>query len=85
MSLSTWVLLIALPQAREWPGPLPAGRGCSSTRVAGGGRLLPPSALMVCAPRSASVERERSALRAAPGIASALCGSVSLCFFPEPK
>jgi undecaprenyl-diphosphatase len=30
-------------------------------------------------PRPASVERERSALRAAPGIASALCGSVS-CF-----
>src|SRR5579859_2091794 len=41
-----------------------------------GGHRLPP--LRWFAPRSASVERERSALHAAPGTASALCGSVRL-------
>jgi hypothetical protein len=47
-------------------------------RVTAGGRPGPPSASLF-APTSASVERERCALPAAPGIAFALCGSVHSC------
>jgi hypothetical protein len=58
-----------------WAGALAAAVWMPSVLTERKGGYDLPSAPLV-RPRSASVELQQSALRAAPGIASALCGSV---------
>src|SRR5439155_25779495 len=76
-------------RASAHEAPMPARVAFRNTerlllRVTAGGRpRLPP--LRWFAPRSASVERKRSALCAAPGIAFALSGSVFCVFFSGCK